>query len=46
MNHAILLKRFLQVTFFDCAIALGLSAVGEHSLRDNLVYSQCIGLSA
>ena len=45
MNQAPTLKRCLQAAAFNTAIAIGITAFGEHDLFSNLVYSQCIGLS-
>ena len=39
------LQRSLQSAVFNTAIALGITAFGEHDFISNLVYSQCIGLS-
>ncbi len=39
------LRRALLAMVFNTAIALGITAFGEHDLASNLVYSQCIGLS-
>ena len=38
-------QRGLQAAAFNTAIALGITAFGEHDFFSNLVYSQCIGLS-
>jgi signal transduction histidine kinase len=45
MNQAPTLKRALQAAAFNTAIAVGITAFGEHDLLSNLVYSQAIGLS-
>lgn len=45
MNQTPNVRRCIQAAAFNTAIAVGITAFGEHDFLSNLVYSQCIGLS-
>ncbi|MDO8699745.1 MAG: histidine kinase [Rhodoferax sp.] len=45
LSTIVVLERCIQAGAFSTVIALGITSFGEHSFGNNLVYSQCIGLS-